>query len=331
MKKIFHFIKNRIWVICFTTIFVLEWAVIFFLYDLPFAPLAYAIILSCVTLLFAVGFLYFQKKKKIAILKRCYVQKDHFSLHLPKPYTKEEEIYQEFIIKLHKLLIKEQEQATAEASKTENYYTLWSHQIKTPLSAIRLLLQEDPVKRGQIDLELLKVEQYVDMALQYQRLDDHTKDLQIAQYDISNMVRQVIKKIAPLFIYKKIHLDLREFSQIVITDEKWTCFLIEQILTNAVKYTPEGGTISVFLDEAIPSCLIIKDTGIGILPEDLPRVFEWGYTGYNGRIQKRSTGIGLSLCKQVADLLGHTISIESKVRIGTTVRLDLSHPPLLTE
>lgn len=222
-------------------------------------------------------------------------------------------------------------QILMEASKTENYYTLWSHQIKTPLSAIRLLLQEDPVKRRQIDLELLKVEQYVDMALQYQRLDDHTKDLQIAQYDISNMVRQVIKKIAPLFIYKKIHLDLREFSQIVITDEKWTCFLIEQILTNAVKYTPEGGTISVFLDEAIPSCLIIKDTGIGILPEDLPRVFEWGYTGYNGRIQKRSTGIGLSLCKQVADLLGHTISIESKVRIGTTVRLDLSHPPLLTE
>ena len=119
MKKIFHFIKNRIWVICFTTIFVLEWAVIFFLYDLPFAPLAYAIILSCVTLLFAVGFLYFQKKKKIAILKRCYVQKDHFSLHLPKPYTKEEEIYQEFIIKLHKLLIKEQEQATRAISNDD--------------------------------------------------------------------------------------------------------------------------------------------------------------------------------------------------------------------
>lgn len=120
-------------------------------------------------------------------------------------------------------------------------------------------------------------------------------------------------------------------SQIVITDEKWTCFLIEQILTNAVKYTPEGGSISIFLDETIPSCLIIKDTGIGILPEDLPRVFEWGYTGYNGRIQKRSTGIGLSLCKQVADLLGHTISIESKVRVGTTVHLDLSHTPILTE
>lgn len=331
MKTFLHFIKNHVWILCFAAVFIIEWVLIFFLYNLPFAPLAYALILSFVTLLLAGIFRYVQRQKKISHLKHCCAQKDYTSLNLPESYTKEEDLYQELIIKLHQLLIKEQKQAADEASKTENYYTLWSHQIKTPLSAIRLLLQEESIKRGHIELELLKVEQYVDMALQYQRLDDHTKDLQIAQYDISDMVRQVIKKIAPLFIYKKIHLDLRELSQIVITDEKWTCFLIEQILTNAVKYTPEGGSISIFLDEMIPSCLIIKDTGIGILPEDLPRVFEWGYTGYNGRIQKCSTGIGLSLCKQVADLLGHTISIESKVRVGTTVHLDLSHTLILTE
>ena len=328
MKTFLHFIKNHVWILCFAAVFIIEWILIFFLYNLPFAPLAYALILSFVTLLLAGIFRYVQRQKKISHLKHCCAQKDYTSLNLPESYTKEEDLYQELIIKLHQLLIKEQKQAADEASKTENYYTLWSHQIKTPLSAIRLLLQEESIKRGHIELELLKVEQYVDMALQYQRLDDHTKDLQIAQYDISDMVRQ---KIAPLFIYKKIHLDLRELSQIVITDEKWTCFLIEQILTNAVKYTPEGGSISIFLDEMIPSCLIIKDTGIGILPEDLPRVFEWGYTGYNGRIQKCSTGIGLSLCKQVADLLGHTISIESKVRVGTTVHLDLSHTLILTE
>lgn len=192
-------------------------------------------------------------------------------------------------------------------------------------------MQEESIKRGQIELELLKVEQYVDMALQYQRLEDHTNDLHIAKYEISDMVKQVIKKIAPLFIYKKIRLDLKDLNDTVITDEKWTCFLIEQFLTNAIKYTPEGGTISIYMDREQPSCLAIQDTGIGILPEDLPRIFEWGYTGYNGRIQKRSTGIGLSLCKQAADLLGHTISIESQIRIGTTVRLNLSHHPLFEE
>lgn len=331
MRRLFYFIKKQIWILLCMLICTLEWTVIFFLYALPFSPLIYALILSATTVLLFGGLIWIQKRKNIFQLKRCCSQKDYTSLTLPKAYTEEENLYQELIRSLQQSLQEEQKKAKDESSRTQTYYTLWSHQIKTPISAIRLLLQEESIKRGQIELELLKVEQYVDMALQYQRLEDHTNDLHIAKYNVSDMVRQVVKKIAPLFIYKKIHLDLKDLDDMVITDEKWTCFLIEQFLTNAVKYTPEQGTISIYMDKKLPSCLVIQDTGIGILPEDLPRIFEWGYTGYNGRIQKRSTGIGLSLCKQVADLLGHTISIESHVRIGTIVRLDLSHPPLLEE
>ena len=331
MKKLFCFIKNHVWILLCMLICILEWIAIFFLYDLPISPLIYAFILSFTTVLLFGGLIWIQKREKIFQLKHCCSQKDYTSLILPKAYTKEEHLYQKLIRYLCPSLQKEQKKAAEEFTRTETYYTLWSHQIKTPLSAIRLLLQEESIKRGQIELELLKVEQYVDMALQYQRLEDHTNDLHIAKYEISDMVKQVIKKIAPLFIYKKIRLDLKDLNDTVITDEKWTCFLIEQFLTNAIKYTPEGGTISIYMDREQPSCLAIQDTGIGILPEDLPRIFEWGYTGYNGRIQKRSTGIGLSLCKQAADLLGHTISIESQIRIGTTVRLNLSHHPLFEE
>ena len=133
-----------------------------------------------------------------------------------------------------------------------------------------------------------------------------------------------------MFIYKNISLRLVNRHAVVLTDEKWRCFILEQVLTNAVKYTA-AGSVSLSLDPQAPNTLCIEDTGIGIRPEDLPRVFDWGYTGYNGRLDKRSTGIGLALCRQAAQLLGHRIEITSTPGIGTLVKLDLSRDPLEVE
>ena len=122
------------------------------------------------------------------------------------------------------------------------------------------------------------------------------------------------------FILKKLSLDYAPTGYTVLTDEKWLSFVIEQIISNAVKYTSEGG-VKIYMDET--GILCIRDTGIGICAEDLPRIFENGYTGFNGRGDKRASGIGLYLCKRITDNLGHGISVESVPGEGTTVRLDL--------
>lgn len=137
-----------------------------------------------------------------------------------------------------------------------------------------------------------------------------------------------MRKFAKMFILKKITLDFQETGKTVLTDEKWLLFVVEQVLSNALKYTPEGGTIRIYGDGAT---VVIADNGIGIREEDQARVFEKGYTGYNGRADKKSTGIGLYLCRQVMDRLNHGISLTSRPGQGTLVRLDLSRECRMVE
>ena len=215
--------------------------------------------------------------------------------------------------------VSREEQKSAAA---KNYYTLWSHQAKTPLAAMGLLLKEENLDRGALEQELFKAEQYVDMVLQFERLDG--RDLEFVHVPVRRLVNQTVKRMAPLFIHKRISLKLEGLEDSdaeVLTDEKWLCFVLEQVLTNAVKYTRQG-TVTVTWEEGR---LYVRDTGLGIRPEDIPRLFECGFTGYNGRLEqgRRSTGIGLYLCKSTMDMLGHGISIKSEVGRGTTVVLDL--------
>ena len=220
--------------------------------------------------------------------------------------------------------------AEQKSAAAKNYYTLWSHQAKTPLAALRLLLKEEELDRSALEQELFKAEQYVDMVLQFERLDG--RDLEFVRVPVKKMVNQTAKRMAPLFIHKRIGLKLEGLEDQeteVLTDEKWFCFVLEQVLTNAVKYTRQG-TISVIWEDGR---LYVRDTGLGIRPEDIPRLFECGFTGYNGRLEqgRRSTGIGLYLCKSTMDMLGHRISIKSAVGKGTTVVLDLRRDRLETD
>jgi signal transduction histidine kinase len=171
-------------------------------------------------------------------------------------------------------------------------------------------------------MELFKIEQYVDMVLQYLRIDSASTDYVLKKYSLDSIVRQAVRKYAKLFINKKICLDFSELNCEVLTDEKWLVFVVEQILSNSLKYT-ESGKISIYMDKEKNKTLVIEDTGIGIAEEDLPRVFEKGFTGYNGRTDKKSTGIGLYLCKRILTKLSHTISIESGIGHGTKVKIGL--------
>ena len=235
-----------------------------------------------------------------------------------------EEDYQHLIQRLVRENRQRQAAADSMLEDLTSYYTLWVHQIKTPIAAMDLLLQAGPDRATEMEIELQKIAQYVDMVLQYLRLDSTAKDLVLQRCQLDAVVRQTVRKYAKLFILKKIQLVFQETKWEVLSDEKWLCFLLEQLLSNALKYTPEGGKISIFLEGE--TNLVIADTGIGIAPEDLPRVFEKGFTGNNGRMDKKATGIGLYLCRRVTNLLGHTISIVSEPGVGTQVRLGLGRP-----
>ena len=186
---------------------------------------------------------------------------------------------------------------------------------------MRLRLQdEDTALARSLLADLGRVERYVSMVLTYLRLEEGASDYVIRETDLDSVLRPVLRQFAGEFISRRLKLDYTPVDTKVLTDEKWLSFVVEQVLSNALKYTPEG-TVSVYMES--PSVLCVRDTGIGIAPEDLPRVFDRNYTGLAGRLDKRASGIGLNLCKRVCDNLGHGISIESGLDKGTVVRIDL--------
>lgn len=208
-----------------------------------------------------------------------------------------------------------------------DYYTLWVHQVKTPLSAMRLILQSEEPSGAVTALlqELFKMERYVEMVLGYLRLDSMNSDLRLERCSLHEIVAAAVKKFAPQFIYQKLSLEFSDFDNVVLTDAKWLGFVVEQLLSNALKYTREGG-VSIFVEA--PDVLVIKDTGIGISEEDLPRIFERGFTGFNGRQGKNSSGLGLFLSRQVLEKLQSRIEIRSAQGTGTEVRLYLHRAEL---
>lgn len=239
--------------------------------------------------------------------------------HLPSPATPIEKDYQALLGQL----FSEKEHAAAAVSEryhdTLDYFTLWAHQIKTPISAMDLILQAGEGS-GELKGELFKVQQYVSMALNFLRLVEGISDFVFREYDLDGILRTAIHTYAGQFIRTKVRLCYSPVTCTVLTDEKWLEFVMEQLLSNALKYAP-GGTVSIYMEG--PEQLVIADDGIGISPEDLPRIFEKGYTGLNGRRTRKTTGIGLYLCHEILTRLGHAIAITSQPGQGTQVHLNL--------
>lgn len=297
---------------------------IFWLYGLPGEAIAYLILLCLVGVAFfaTLSFLRFRRKHRtLRIMEEGILVAAE---SLPDTTTAIEEDYQHLIRRLLRENRQLQARLDGGLEDLTAYYTLWVHQIKTPIAAMDLLLQSQKGDIAPLEIELQRISQYVDMVLQYLRLDSQARDLVLQQIGLDEVIRQTVRKFAKVFILKKIRLSFQETGWTVLSDEKWLAFLLEQVLSNALKYTPAGGEIRIF--GAPEETLVIADTGIGIAPEDLPRVFDKGYTGHNGRMDKKATGIGLYLCRRVTELLGHTIAIASQPGEGTQVRIGLGRP-----
>lgn len=239
---------------------------------------------------------------------------------LQRSETPLEEDYQNMIFTLKKALDSEITKRDEALRESMEYYTTWVHQIKTPISVIRMILEgEDTEEHRALSSQLFRVEQYVEMVLNYIRLGEGS-DFVFKEYELDPIIKQAVHKFAPQFIRKHIGLKYESVHVKVITDEKWLSFMVEQLLSNAVKYTEKGQVAISVTDDLF---LKIADTGIGIAKEDLPRIFEKGFTGYNGRADKKSTGLGLYLCRLTAERLCHKIYAESEAGKGSVFMVDL--------
>lgn len=319
MKRFLHYLKTKLFLLLVLLFFTVVFAVAFALYHLPVIAVIYPALLC---LLFGTVILiirFFHAERTYKKLSHMATLGAELTDSLPSPETLRELGYSELVEALRKEVIEDKARSNAAYKDMIDYYTVWAHQIKTPISSMKLTLQnEDSEQSRKLRSELFRTQQYVDMVLAFLRMDSESGDYIFREYSLDDIIRPTIKKFASEFICRKLSLDYKPISGVFVTDEKWFAFLIEQLLSNALKYTNEGG-ISIFREGSDTVC--IKDTGIGIAPEDLPRIFEKGYTGNNGRTDKTASGLGLYLCKRVADNLGLELSASSTLQVGTELRI----------
>lgn len=316
-KYLIYHKKMIIMYIVFAGIFCISFA----LYHIPVMAVVYPAFLCLFVLLIVAGIDY---AKVFGIHKELETVTHSIPDDLPDRIPEGTDHYNDYRNIIERLCsenAKLHTEMTAKYDDLVDYYTVWAHQIKIPISSMYLTLQNEDTELSRKLLSgLRRIERYVEMVLTYLKLDSDTTDYVIKEYEIDSIVKQSVRKMSGEFIYRKISMDMKESGIKVITDEKWLGFVLEQILSNALKYTKEG-IIKIYVNTDNKLC--IEDSGIGIAPEDLPRVFDRGYTGYNGRSERKASGIGLYVCKRICKNLGHSLEIESEVDKGTLVMIGL--------
>lgn len=321
MKLLKDFLKYKRGALMLFLICSCIFAVTFALYSLPAGAVIYPAVLCVIAgaVFITVDFIKFRKKHDV--LEQIKHMNADMITSLPECSTFHESDYQKIIESLRSEAVSLEEGFNEKYRDITEYYSMWAHQIKTPISSMKLTLQnEDSPAARKLLSELMRIEQYVEMVLAFIRLDSSSTDYVFKNYSVDSIIKQSVRRFAPDFISKKIRLEYENIEENIITDEKWFAFVIEQILSNSLKYTKEG---SVKIYKTGDGLLCIEDTGMGISPEDLPRVFEKGYTGFNGRTEKTSSGIGLYLCRRICDNLKLKITAESSVGKGTKIFIDL--------
>ena len=330
MKFLFMYLGKRKKSLLVFFLFVIVFGGVFFLYSLPLKAVLYPMLI-CVIIGGIILFLDYKKayskhKRLTEIEKLNSALMERF----PALETQDDIDYQNIIESLREEIKELETKTDIRYQDTVDYYTTWVHQIKTPIASMSLTLQnEDSDTARQISEDLFRIEQYVEMVLTFLRMGSDSTDYIFREYDLDEIVKGCVKKFASQFIRKKIKLQYEPLNVKVLTDEKWLSFVIEQLLSNAVKYTLSEGKVTIDLEDE--KILCIRDTGIGIAPEDLPRIFEKGYTGYNGRSDKKASGLGLYLCKSICDNLGYSITVNSSLESGTVIRIDLNKKELKVE
>ncbi len=315
---VLNYIKSRVFIIVLHAICTGVFSAVFSGFSLPQSAVLYAalICLFFIVVFYVTDFIMYFRKVKA--LRQCKKEISLTTENLPQPENGIEKEYTEIIEDLFGEKTKVIKESIKKISDLSDYYTVWAHQIKTPIAAARLILQGE-YDKDELSEQIRRIEEYTQMAMCYVRLTSDSTDFVIREISADELIRGEIRKFSTQFIRKKLTLNVDAEGKTVVSDEKWLGFVIGQVISNALKYTNSGG-IEIYFEEQDTLC--VKDTGIGISPEDLPRIFEKGYTGLNGRIDEKASGIGLYLCDKICKKLGHKITAESNEN-GTVIKIAL--------
>lgn len=328
MALFWKYLRQRKRLILMMALFSAVFFVVFALYHLPIEAVAYPSLLCLMlgALFFFASFVR-AREKHIRLLRFSRMTSAMID-GLPEARGMDDEDYQVLIAALQAEIAALDTTMSNRYNDMMEYYTTWVHQIKTPIASMRLHLQnEDTPLSRQLMLDLFHIEQYVEMVLAFLRLDSVSSDYVFREYALDDIIRQAVRKFSHEFIGRKIRLEYEPVDKRIVTDDKWLSFVLEQLLSNSLKYTREG-CIKIYMRGEL---LCIEDTGIGIAAEDLPRIFENGYTGYNGRMDKKASGIGLYLCRRICEKLGIEICAKSEPDRGTCMELNLKQQPIRRE
>lgn len=268
---------------------------------------------------------YYKRKKELSRLldmqeqlKEKYLIAELFSM----PERADDQIFYYLLKSAEKSMLEHIEAIKRERMEYKEYIEQWIHEVKTPITAMKLLCENNryPFTR-ELLVELEKTARFTEQALYYARSEHTEKDYFIREIRLADIVHNAIADNKYLLIQNNITIEMADFDDMIFSDDKWVRFILDQIIVNAAKYCTAQPLLRIYArkkEELI--CLSIEDNGIGISTSDLPRIFEKGFTGENGRIRKNATGIGLYLCKRLCDKLGIGIDISSDLN-GTTVIL----------
>jgi len=312
MSRINDFLEENKVSFIFFFIINLTYLLVFFTYDLEKFPVIYGFFINLFVFLSYFLYKYFNKENlTFREISKNPSQRDRIILEELENLDKK---YKDLLLAYNKM-----------EGDMKDFYGLWVHEIKTPVAENKLILADN-----QPDLELLiknnkRIEDYLNILLGFVRYNSKTNDYVFKEVRIEPLVKEIIREKSYDFISKKISLELGELDFKTISDEKWLGFIISQLLNNALKYTRTAGEIKIYFENNL---LVIEDNGIGIKSSDLPRVFEMGYTGKNGRKFASSTGLGLYLVKSIGKNLNLGIKIESEEEKFTKIMISF---PKLTK
>lgn len=302
----FRFLRYEKSYICVYLIGFMLMATVFFLdvnINFTWGTFLYAFALCTIVL---IGFLVFRYQQNVrAIHNIDHEAFDRLSL--------EAEQMQQLMDEMRKEHIREMNAVQEKQKEHYDFIVSWFHEIKTPIAVLHLIQQTD-IDANSLREEIEKIENYVEQALYYAKLDSFNQDYSIGSCDMIGIVKDTVRDHSKTFISKKVRILLPSESMSVQSDSKWLKFIVNQLLTNSLKYTDNSGEILIGTNETPQEKqLIIRDNGIGITPQELPRIFNRGFTGETGRTYSKSTGMGLYLAQQLSNKLGHYITCTSEV------------------
>ena len=273
------------------------------------------------------GYIY-QKKRLEKLLAMARQLKERYLLPevMPAPDQAEEQVYYQLLKMAGKSMLERISEVERERGEYRAYIEQWVHEVKTPITALKLLCENNrsPFSRDVL-VELENINRCAEQALYYARSEHTEKDYSIREMNLADVVHGAIADNKYLLRQCDMAITVDDLEIVVYADDKWVRFILNQIISNAVKYrSPEQPVLHIFTERSGDQVLLsVADNGLGIPESDLPRIFEKGFTGQNGRTIHSSTGIGLYLCHEILTRLGHTITITSNPGQGTQVHLGL--------